>query len=415
MKELYCEKSYWAEKLCSECYYKDLTKQELHREDGPAKIEYYCNGNIEHEEYYKDGVLHREYGPVQTSYYEMGSNRKQSERYLIRDSKGELLDDIYIYYYSNGNVDYESHSKGNKHHRENGPATTQYYENGNKKFEVYYIEGKPHRENGPASTQYYENGNKKHEIYYKDGVRHREDGPSKIEYYDNGKIETEEYYKYGVLHRENGPAITHYYENGNKKYDEYYKEGKPHREDGPAVIWYREDGSKECEKYFIEDKLHRENGPAIIWYREDGNKEFEEYFKNGERHRDVGPTRIWYREDGNEKRVEYYINGEKCDAEYAEYIKNNIEKNKQNIICDKSYDRNINDFIGRTVRHFKGNEYLVLCTALNTESDEIMVIYKALYGENITYARPLKMFMEEVPSNKENPTGQKYRFQLAYL
>ena len=44
-----------------------------------------------------------------------------------------------------------------------------------------------------------------------------------------------------------------------------------------------------------------------------------------------------------------------------------------------------------------------------------MVIYKSLYGENITYARPLKMFMEEVPTNKENPTGQKYRFQLAYL
>lgn len=154
------------------------------------------------------------------------------------------------------------------------------------------------------------------------------------------------------------------------------------------------------------------NGPARTEYYENGNIEYVTYFKHDLCHREDGPAGIWYDEDGNEKRVEYYINGERCDDEY---IKNNIEKNKQNIICDKSYDRNINDFIGRTVRHFKGNNYLVICTALNTESDEIMVIYKALYGENITYARPLKMFMEEVPANKENPTGQKYRFQLAYL
>ena len=214
------------------------------------------------------------------------------------------------------------------------------------------------------------------------------------------------------LHREDGPASTHYYENGNKKYDNYYIEGKLHREDGPALELYYENGNKLYDAYYINGKQHRENGPARIQYYENGNIEFVTYFKHGICHREDGPAGIWYDEDGNEKRVEYYINGEKCDADY---IKNNIEKNKQNIICDKSCDRNINDFIGRTVRHFKGNEYLVLCTALNTESGEIMVIYKALYGENITYARPLKMFMEEVPDNKENPTGQKYRFQLAYL
>ena len=384
MKELYCEKSYRGGKLCSECYYKDSTKQKLHREDGPAKIEYYINGKIEREEYYKEGVLHREDGPakieywkngnkslevyyidgkqyredgpVQTCYYEMLSDYKHGERYLIRDFKGEIIDDIFIAYYSNGNVEYESHSKGIHHHRENGPASTHYYENGNKKYDEYLIEGKLHREDGPARIWYREDGSKEFEEYFKNGERHRIDGPT----------------------------ITRYYENGNKLYEVYY----------------------------INGRQHRKNGPARIEYYKNGNIEYVAYIKHDLYHREDGHARIWYDEDGYEKRVENYIDGEKCDAEY---IKNSIEENKQNVICDKSCDRNINDFIGRTVRHFKGNEYLVLCTALNTESDEIMVIYKALYGENITYARPLKMFMEEVPTNRENPTGQKYRFQLAYL
>ena len=72
MKELYCEKSYRGKNSFSECYYKDSTKQELHREDGPAKICYYSNGNVENEEYYKDGVRHRVDGPVAIYYYKNG-------------------------------------------------------------------------------------------------------------------------------------------------------------------------------------------------------------------------------------------------------------------------------------------------------------------------------------------------------
>lgn len=32
-------------------------------------------------------------------------------------------------------------------------------------------------------------------------------------------------------------------------------------------------------------------------------------------------------------------------------------------------------------RHFKGNKYRVICTAVNSETLEKMVVYKALYGE----------------------------------
>jgi hypothetical protein len=61
-------------------------------------------------------------------------------------------------------------------------------------------------------------------------------------------------------------------------------------------------------------------------------------------------------------------------------------------------------------RHFKDHWYEVLEIAEHTETGEKLVIYKPLYGERKTYARPLNMFLEEVPSDKENKTGQKYRF-----
>lgn len=47
-------------------------------------------------------------------------------------------------------------------------------------------------------------------------------------------------------------------------------------------------------------------------------------------------------------------------------------------------------------RHFKGNMYEVLGTALHSETVEEMVIYKALYGEGKTWVRPLSMWDEEV-------------------
>jgi len=32
-------------------------------------------------------------------------------------------------------------------------------------------------------------------------------------------------------------------------------------------------------------------------------------------------------------------------------------------------------------RHFKGNEYQVLCVARHSETQETMVVYRALYGD----------------------------------
>ena len=47
-------------------------------------------------------------------------------------------------------------------------------------------------------------------------------------------------------------------------------------------------------------------------------------------------------------------------------------------------------------RHFKGNEYEVLCTARHSETLEEMVVYRALYGEHGIWVRPASMWNEMV-------------------
>ena len=47
-------------------------------------------------------------------------------------------------------------------------------------------------------------------------------------------------------------------------------------------------------------------------------------------------------------------------------------------------------------RHFKGNEYELLDFAKDSETGQIMVIYRALYGEGDIWVRPLAMWYEPV-------------------
>ena len=66
---------------------------------------------------------------------------------------------------------------------------------------------------------------------------------------------------------------------------------------------------------------------------------------------------------------------------------------------------------GKIFRHFKGDLYLVMDFVKHSETQETLVLYKALYGECGLFVRPYEMFVEEVPEGKENPTGQAYRFE----
>lgn len=58
-------------------------------------------------------------------------------------------------------------------------------------------------------------------------------------------------------------------------------------------------------------------------------------------------------------------------------------------------------------KHYKGDLYLVEDVAYHSETQEKLVVYRALYGDNRLWVRPYEMFLEEV--NKNN---QKYRFEL---
>lgn len=71
--------------------------------------------------------------------------------------------------------------------------------------------------------------------------------------------------------------------------------------------------------------------------------------------------------------------------------------------------------IGKVYRHFKGNYYFIVDIALNSETQERMVIYKAIYNRNDSqiWVRREAMFLEEIDaSRKDNITGQKHRFEL---
>ena len=47
-------------------------------------------------------------------------------------------------------------------------------------------------------------------------------------------------------------------------------------------------------------------------------------------------------------------------------------------------------------RHYKGNFYQVIGTARHSETDEMLVVYRPLYGEGGLWVRPEAMFLETV-------------------
>jgi len=46
--------------------------------------------------------------------------------------------------------------------------------------------------------------------------------------------------------------------------------------------------------------------------------------------------------------------------------------------------------------HYKGNRYKVIDIARHSETDELLVLYRPLYGDENLWVRPFGMFFEKV-------------------
>jgi len=46
--------------------------------------------------------------------------------------------------------------------------------------------------------------------------------------------------------------------------------------------------------------------------------------------------------------------------------------------------------------HYKGNRYRVIDIARHSETDELLVLYRTMYGDENLWVRPFAMFFEKV-------------------
>lgn len=67
--------------------------------------------------------------------------------------------------------------------------------------------------------------------------------------------------------------------------------------------------------------------------------------------------------------------------------------------------------IGYRYKHFKGATYVVTDLAVNSETEEIMVVYKNFSDPSQVWVRPLDMFISKVDSEKYPDVKQEFRFK----
>lgn len=63
-------------------------------------------------------------------------------------------------------------------------------------------------------------------------------------------------------------------------------------------------------------------------------------------------------------------------------------------------------------KHFKGDYYLVEDIAMHSETKEVYVVYRRLYGDLSLWIRPYDMFLSRVDKEKYPNVEQEFRFQL---
>lgn len=77
------------------------------------------------------------------------------------------------------------------------------------------------------------------------------------------------------------------------------------------------------------------------------------------------------------------------DHKSQEYLENEINEAKKSIT------------VGEIYQHYKSSDmkYRVLNIAITEETEETCVVYQALYGKEITFVRPVKVWLEKVEFN----------------
>ena len=73
---------------------------------------------------------------------------------------------------------------------------------------------------------------------------------------------------------------------------------------------------------------------------------------------------------------------------------------------------NLESLIGREFVHFKGKRYQLLDFAKNSETEELMVVYRTLYGAMEHWVRPAKMFFETI--EHDGYVGPRYKLAEEY-
>lgn len=79
---------------------------------------------------------------------------------------------------------------------------------------------------------------------------------------------------------------------------------------------------------------------------------------------------------------------------------------------NQEYIRCLRDeMVGNIYPHFKGGRYIVSDIAINSETEEPMVIYRNFDDPKLVWCRPLSMFQSEVDHEKYPDVKQKLRFE----
>lgn len=109
------------------------------------------------------------------------------------------------------------------------------------------------------------------------------------------------------------------------------------------------------------------------------------------------------------------MNDEEVDEEILKPLMDNHEKgmvqNDNRMEVQGQIESLKAEMIGFRYRHFKGNIYVVTDLAVHSETEEPVVLYKSSLDSEMTWCRPLNMFLSEVNHEKYPEVKQKIRFE----